>query len=606
MSEDASKNGVAYGILSSDPPENTSTNPCQWRSDDRGAWNIFKTLWLFVFHMAGCGLLVFTLLRTDGKDFNVGSTWIFRGSLLYQTQVTALLSVALVFIRFIVTSCTALLIWRAVYILLEKTGITLDEILFLTSYRILPLPWKRLRTHVLWSLWAITTILLTWPAGFAAPLATSSVSWIPEHRLQDSTSAIQIPTIGAQADWTSLLYDDTIAKVVAFAVAMSVQDPAYAFKTNQVPLRRYFDVPRITLIPDGSRVDLAVPYLSTNITWISVDDKKIFQNVNNPDFQDVSGDRGFSTRVDGMVSIVRDTQWKAQNAKPLEATRFFGHRLVAVKTATLEKGHKLPSGETIDENTPCPTESNYFGTLPKVNQYRSKINFGNSFAATDCFIVANTTITSGRYNAKNCSVISSVGSPDRHATCTLTGPVDKSSIDADWLASLALDFTSETLKYNILQNRTLPQMSGTLNEHTAAMLQLGYHAAWGGLMKALTISTENGTLRLNEPVVRAEIDRLRLYTWLGVNATLFLSAIFVTIASSNSKVKTIRNTTLAILTMNLSEVLTDPRAIGLCNAVKLSKKDRKLPKLRWKHVREENDIAMTSGCSHSKVVFDET
>jgi hypothetical protein len=64
------------------------------------------------------------------------------------------------------------------------------------------------------------------------------------------------------------------------------------------------------------------------------------------------------------------------------------------------------------------------------------------------------------------------------ATCYIEGSED--DIIEDWLTGAALDFTSETLKYTVLQNYSQPWLSHSLENYTTGMLTVGYHAAHGG------------------------------------------------------------------------------------------------------------------------------
>jgi hypothetical protein len=83
-------------------------------------------------------------------------------------------------------------------------------------------------------------------------------------------------------------------------------------------------------------------------------------------------------------------------------------------------------------------------------------------------------------------------------------------------------------------------------------------------------------------VVLGVVDRSKLIRWLAMNLTLAVSAIVVYFAQLSSRTKTVRNTTLVSITMDLSEVTHSPLAPpGLCNAVELSKEYEKLGRMKW-------------------------
>lgn len=195
--------------------------------------------------------------------------------------------------------------------------------------------------------------------------------------------------------------------------------------------------------------------------------------------------------------------------------------------------------------------------------------------------MAEATIAAGKYSGRNCTVSSTAGVEERYTTCSIQR--DDSAIQDDWLSNLSLDFMSEVLKYTVSQNYSQPWISNNLDNYTSGMLTLGYHAAWSGLMRTLGNATEDIAFNPSQNVVSASIDKSKLYIWLAMNAMLTISAILVYIAQSASKTKTVRDSAIAALTIDMTEVTHTKRASGLCNAVSLSKMDHKLPRLRWKY-----------------------
>jgi hypothetical protein len=60
-----------------------------------------------------------------------------------------------------------------------------------------------------------------------------------------------------------------------------------------------------------------------------------------------------------------------------------------------------------------------------------------------------------------------------------------------------------------------------------------------------------------------------------------LAALIVCASNITAKTKTVRDATLAPLTMDLSDILHAPETSGLCTAVSLNYKDHRLPRLQW-------------------------
>lgn len=574
---------------------------CPIRLDDAGFWNFWKAWYIYLLHLgAAIGFMV-GIFNIDNLNFRIGSgpnlLYFEKSALLYQAQATALISVGLAIVRVIAASGSALLGWRIIYILLEKRGISLVEMYQLVNWRIPVRPGKEnSRKSLLWSLWAIVTIAFLWPQGFAAPLASSSVTWIPRMRALDTVRSARVPTVGEFSDWPALMYSEDLYGIVVAAAAMTNQEPAYAFEQSKIPLRRHFQNASIS-IPDGSSIDALMPYFDVNLRWVDGSTHSEAYNVGDSVYQDVNKD--YSIRVNGATAFVRSEPWEAVPAFPGKAAIFTGTRIVGIKVRTIDINSTLPDGTIVREGTSCPRVTTEFGELPDVEQLQLSYGIPGDMLAYDCFIFAEATITAAKTQAKGCNVTLPGRSEELYATCFL--PRDTVVLEADWLTHLALDFRSEVLKYTVAQNYTRPWINGNLTEYTTGILTLGYHAAWSALTKRLANASEEVTFRPSEQVVFASIEKTNLYIWLALHATLTLSALLVLLANSLSDTKTMRDSTLAALTMDLTEIMCTSRARGLCNAAALNKGDRELPLLKWKGSGREYHSG-EKDC-HRRVVF---
>lgn len=260
---------------------------------------------------------------------------------------------------------------------------------------------------------------------------------------------------------------------------------------------------------------------------------------------------------------------------PQAAKTFSGTKLISIKVGNLAVSDQLPDGSAPNQTSPCPTGSVDFGKLSDVGQ--ATVSYGSSagWAANDCFLVAEASITAGKYKGTDCTV-SPAGAVDYMATCIVTP--DPGAVEDDWISGLALDFMSETMKYIVL---THPWMHHNLDNYTTGIMTLAYHAAWSSLMERLGNASEPTTTRIAEAVVRATVDRTRICIWLAMSAMLTASALLVAVAQNVRVTRTVRDTTLAALAMDLTKVTHSGNASGLCSAVALIKKDHKLPRLKW-------------------------
>ncbi|KAH7240260.1 uncharacterized protein BKA55DRAFT_706835 [Fusarium redolens] len=598
-------NSVAVYNIVGQREQPSYSRQCLIRSDDNGLWNACKAWYLFFIHIGLAVAIMVLVIQIDGRQFKIGSgsTLFTFHSRLYQAQVTGLLSLALVTLRLVAGTGSALLAWRIIFILLEKRGVTLVELKRLLSLRVPIIPAGRAEISLRWSLWATAAIILMWPHGFAAPLASSSLSWIPGITLLDKETPALIGTLGPYTDCPAILYDDTRATAVISAAAMTANEPGYAFKPELIHLRRYFNASKY--MPTGSRVNLPLPYFVADVRWVDASSNNRSIYAGNAEYSDVGKPVGI--RLVGATSIIMDQNWSPQGKSPANATIFNGTKLVAAQLPGVEPfGGPLAPGSAISERDRCRTTTKQFGKLPAVAQHQVQIiNGDKEIVYYDCYMLAEVAVTAGIYPARDSEVVYSDTTSQSYATCSVKR--NDEALEGDWLSSLALDFTSETLKYTVLQNFSQPWISPNLDDYVTGMLALGYHATWSALMKRLGNKTGPISFKSPEPVVFVAVDRFKLYIWLGMNTTLKFSAILVFGASMTAKAKTVRDTALAPLTMDLTDIVHSPGARGLCNAASLSRQDNELPRMPWQasalRNRNESEDAEGNKLCSRKVVF---
>lgn len=561
------------------------------RRDDSGPWNSLQAWYLFLLHPAASIVFVAYMIQwIDGHHFHTGSpSSIFQTDFpLYQTQINGLVSLALVMIRLLASACTALLVWRMIFVLLEKQGMTLAELTRMNNHRIPILPRFKTRSQFLWSGWAILLAFFLWPPNFAAPLANASLAWTPSTRISSSSTSIIMPTWGNSSDFWNVRAPEWRMSSVLNAAIMTVTNPAYAFNSSDLPLRRYFRPP--VKITNSSRVSITLPHVEFQINWHDGED----------DFSDRLGNSTFTdfvrplpgtyalSRSDGSVILVRDDPYDPDDpddepTTPQQAKVWGLERLVAVKVSHYENGTRLGDGSLTNADTPCPNISPYFGDLPGPAQTKVKYEGDGGtnetlFMGADCYQVGTVTAKAGLYAATDCNVLPA-GSLAMSATCSLMTK-DSTNFTEDWIAPVAFEMVSEIMKDTGMLNYTQLYMFNDLEAYTTAMLKLAYHAAWSSVMDTLGTDNETASLRMAEPMVQAGVSRGKLYAWLAMNMSLLVAAVLMYVGLSFSSVKAIRDITLAPLMADFSAVTNSERGSGLRDAATLSKKDRKLPRIK--------------------------
>ena len=146
----ADSNGVIrYQAVVQERTERTPDR-CAPRPGDSRIWNTFKTWYPFLVHLVQCILFFVSVEQwINDHNFKTGSPPSLLTPDRYQTQVTGILSLALVIIRPLASSCSALLVRRTIFILLDKTGITLTEMVRLGNSHVPIIPQEGCRVQLL-------------------------------------------------------------------------------------------------------------------------------------------------------------------------------------------------------------------------------------------------------------------------------------------------------------------------------------------------------------------------------------------------------------------------------------------------------------------------
>ncbi|MDI1492666.1 MAG: hypothetical protein OHK93_005917 [Ramalina farinacea] len=552
------------------------------RPDDSGLWNALQAWYVFVLHVASSIVFVACMLRwIDGHHFQTGSpSSIFQTDIpFYQTQINGLVSLALVIIRLLASACTALLVWRMILVLLEKQGLTLAELTRMNNYRLPILPRF---DSILWSGWAILLAFFLWPPNFAAPLANSSLAWTPAAKIFGSSTSITMPTWHNATDFGQVNYPEWRMRSLLNAAIMTGTDPGYAFNSPDLPLRRYFRPP--VNMTDSSRISTTLPLAEFQIKWHDEGEDDLSDRLSNSTFTDFTAPfpgTYTASRRDGSVILVRDDPYDPDDEPntPQGAEVFTSARSVAVRVSHYENGTRLEDGSLANADTPCPNISPWFGQLPGPAQAKVSFTLGGEgqFMGADCYQIGTVTATAGIYAATDCEILSA-GSLAKSATCFLAQ--NASTIKEDWIAPVAFEMMSEIMKDTVMLNYTQQYMAEGLDAYTSGMVTLAYHAAWSSVMDTLGADNETASIRVAEPMVQAGVSRGKLYVWLAMNLSLLVAAVLMYVALSFSSVKAIRDITLTPLMADFSAITNCRRGIGLRDAATLSRKDRKLPRIK--------------------------
>src|ERR1035438_6115463 len=102
-----------------------SAHQCIRRDDDGAIWNKVCAWWLLPVHSLAVIILTSLMLYVvNGPSFLLDSSSSFDHPriMLYQSDITALVSLALVILRLLAAAWFSLTAWRKMFIILEKRG----------------------------------------------------------------------------------------------------------------------------------------------------------------------------------------------------------------------------------------------------------------------------------------------------------------------------------------------------------------------------------------------------------------------------------------------------------------------------------------------------
>jgi len=139
---------------------------------------IVRVWWILVAHVFFCIAIALCMnLLLDGYkalDNAAGEPWEI-GTKRYRlrvSEVTTILSAALVVVRICVSSWTAVTVWRCAFILMEEGHINLPQLNNMIDFRI---PFSKPKSGKEWVV--VSVILLLFPQPFIGPLVTGAVGW---------------------------------------------------------------------------------------------------------------------------------------------------------------------------------------------------------------------------------------------------------------------------------------------------------------------------------------------------------------------------------------------------------------------------------------------
>lgn len=426
------------------------------------------------------------------------------------------------------------------------------------------------------SFFTIIVIALIWPSSIAAPLANSSIQWIPSTRIIPSqVQDLAPPLIEPKNDWPALLYLETIQEIALKAATMGIRSPDFAGAFN----RSYQESPRRFLyldpqFPQGGLGSMAMPTFKVeDVRWVPWPNEF---STSDPLENGSMMEKTPLARRGGSLGFLQSKKWQIQDSDMYKAVVYEGKKTIPILVGSLGTDQGT-------EDSQCPNTTTIFGNLPTAHQLRIRWDYNDSWAAYDCWLLAEVTLTAGKVDRQVCD-ITLVGAADHMhiAVPTNRSLVTELDVKPDLAVLPTLDLMTDVLRDLVLMNVGGEFRYNNVEGYIHGMLTAAYYSTHSALLYQLKSSNETASAVQMESVIRASINRTRLYGWFAMNAFLSIAALMLWIVWKISGVtsKVVRKPTLVALTMDLDAVSHYNRD-GLCNAVTLKGKDKNLGRLVW-------------------------
>ncbi|KAJ5651625.1 uncharacterized protein N7484_005348 [Penicillium longicatenatum] len=477
-------------------------------------------------HTVGSIALALVLIyAVDGYNAGDDSTprYVNGTLLLRSSDVTTMVSAALVVIKFFTTSWAAIAGWRCAWDLTHtKAVLSPEQVSFMTRYRLPPWlrsPFGRPRGR---RSWAVVVILLSaLPQPFIAPIVSGAINWNPSSIAGEQESAILVNSSSPTADdrywsqYTDFSYatkrTDIIRMALGFAsIAWSDTSTVSANGTSLRGNGCRHIVNFDGLAENSTLVNTLVPCIKIqNISWAmsagDISDAVYYQATSYADELSVVNDTlDYYTNPGHAVVFDINNLWYKND---VETTSFpMASRVTGPQTLALIIANQYSDCKNLDPNQ--------FGDVNNFPQYKS------SYALGSCYLFANVTFTAGVTTSKLSTYISPRVIEDQT-------PIDQAIIEENTWTQEAVWLLPDLMTSLSQMNSTLLATWQNLDLYAENLIRQSYLAAWDSFHR--TWDTK-GTLSSATPPksrVQANVSHARVYSWLAISLLETASGIFL-------------------------------------------------------------------------------
>lgn len=587
---------------------------CRLQNGRQSFWNVTYRWYLLslqlLYSILFTGGITFWL---NGRTFTVDNADLFiKDKVLRQSDVTTIVSACLVLSRIISGALQGLLAWRCVFILLEKTGLSLTELSRLASWHI-PLLFSRRRgerqknRHVTWI--AVALMLLSWPSQLANPIASGSISWIPTYDMNMTRSTELISTASAGSRWSWYMdyaNDRTIVKQDAagrtnLGMQATISEGEHC-GTSVCPSRRM--VTQFAGLPNGTVVsNITVPSFNiqsfewvTDTAQLSAGIIEAIQNQSSGLLTITYTSNSSSTSpllndIVGSSVLLKDTWWNglANTSELPDSPVFEGSKYAAIYVAGFANdGASTPS---TCHSPLVPRDVDFV----RVDRWNNR---------TICIAVAELNISAG---VVQCAQGDPTTRTDGvcYISVAASGIVvsDRNATQPDPLVQQVFDMMPEV---QALATAILPKianassLNSTMEEYLRSMLVRSYQGTWSAMTDYLADSPTLATdVWLPFEVLKADVTPWRMYLWLELNLLLVIAGLMLVSLQNMCEVDTVDDAVITAVMLDTSHVIEDDE-VPVCDAVAMGRGagDNSTLRVRLIASGEHRDQALGGSTGH--------
>ncbi|CAE6422881.1 unnamed protein product [Rhizoctonia solani] len=498
-----------------------------------------------VAHFAGSVIIVTTLIYAlDGHYFHLDrqprvkladgtqlSGQLGRNNIL-QSDITTILSVALVLLRWIAAFWAVPLCWRVIFLLAGRSGLLRRDIRWVTSYGVLP-PAAYLRhSHNM----VLGLVLLFTLAPYpSSPLVTGSVSWVPS---SSTLELVSHPTINISGSVNSELVSGGRTQGPTFSTGVVINlNTAWNQDVEPGVLKRV--VPLAAQLNINSTIDrVPLPFFAANkVEWFSKPavEERVYQAIDS--LANSTRFRPFIEQMSqpGAIGLII-TNYSALMNPPESPT------LPLLINVARKRQYNFNSYDVCNSSTTfLPNDT----TVPNFRLERIFGNFATSTLFLDgCYVYANVSYQTGFGICKDCRVTS----PSTVQNDTELQEMKKSS-----LTDYAVELMYEHLPTLTPVKTSLPELADDLETYVTAALIRSHSALWSTWNDEFGYA-QNSTYMPAFSTLKAEISHSRVYGWMVLQLSLTLAGLVFTWLQWGSEYSLIDDTSMLAFDIDSTQV----------------------------------------------------